>query len=397
VRICLVADVFPRLSETFVLDQALCLRDLGHAVEVLCRRDAWSTAAPAADVAALRARTRTWWGPARALERPVARLSPRWRHRASAALDLAAARRLARCDAVVAHFGYEGARVARLMRRVPGLPPLVTIFHGHDVATVAPEEIGALYADLFAHGARHLAVNAAFRDALVAAGAPADRTSVHHTGTRIDAIPFVPRAWGAAPRTLLSVARLTEKKGIAYALRALALVRTRRPDLDWRYTIVGDGELLAELEALAASLGLTDRVAFLGPQPSEAVRRRLAEAEIFLLPSVTAADGDAEGIPVSLMEAMAAGALVVSTAHSGIPELVTGGETGLLAPERDVAALADRLLAAADMPPARRAAMAAAARRRVERDFDVTRQTRALARMLEDLAAGGRSAVTRPP
>lgn len=388
-RICLVADVFPRLSETFVLDQALCLSARGHEVEVLCRRDAWRGAGLDGEAAVLQARTWTWWGPARGLDGTVARLSPRWRHRAGAALDLAAARRLARCDAIVAHFGYEGARVARLMRRVPGLPPLVTVFHGHDVATVAPDEIGRLYADLFAHGARHLAVNAVFRDALVAAGAPADRTAVHRSGTRIDAIPFVPRSRGAAPWTLLSVARLTEKKGIAYALRALGRVRDRRPDLDWRYAIIGDGELRGALEALCDSLGLADRVAFLGPRPSEAVRRRLAEADVFLLPSVTAANGDAEGVPVSLMEAMASGALVVSTVHSGIPELVAPGETGLLAPERDVEALAERLVEALSMDPARRAAMSRHARLRVEADFDVVRQTDALARLLAELVDEG--------
>ncbi|WP_349370905.1 glycosyltransferase [Salinarimonas sp.] len=384
-KICIVADEFPRLSETFVSDQALCLRERGHDVEVLCRRRAGGRGAIPEELRAAAPRTRTWWRAASPLDGAVARLPPRWRHRAGAALDLLSARRLSKVDVIVAHFGYEGARVARLMRRVNGLPPLVTIFHGHDVATVPPERIGALYADLFAHGARHLAVNAAFCAALVAAGAPAERMRVHHVGARLDHIPFAPRNRGKGPLNLLSVCRLTEKKGIAYALRALAVMKARRPQHDWRYRIIGDGEGRAELEALGRALRLDDRVTFLGSRPAATVRERLADAEVFLLPSVTARNGDAEGIPVSIMEAMASGALVVSTVHSGIPELVAAGETGLLAPERDVEALADRLIEAADMAPERRAAMARAARRRVEEDFDVMRQTEKLERELAAL------------
>lgn len=390
-RICIVADTFPSLSETFVVDQALCLLARGHEVEVLCQRANWSAGPASAAAGALAGRTRCWWGPASALGGVTARLSPRWKHRVGTALDLVSARRLSRCDVIVAHFGYAGVRVARLARRVRKLPPLVTIFHGHDVATVGPERLGSFYADLFAVGARYLTVNDAFRRMLVAAGAPDAHTRVHHLGARIDTIPFSPRRREGPPETLLSVCRLTEKKGLAYALQALAQVRRRDPAQPWRYRIVGDGEQRAELERASEALGLSDRVEFLGARSSEEVRRHLAEADVFLLPSLTAANGDAEGIPVSLMEAMASGAIVVSTVHSGIPELVTDGLSGLLAPERDADALAEKLSSLLRMPAAARAEIAAAARSRVEEGFDVRRQTETLERELTTLVEEARS------
>jgi colanic acid/amylovoran biosynthesis glycosyltransferase len=102
-----------------------------------------------------------------------------------------------------------------------------------------------------------------------------------------------------APVRLLTVARLTEKKGIGHALRAVARVRDRFPRL--RYDIVGDGPLGDGLRALSRSLGLEDRVTFHGARTEAFVRRTMREADVFLLPSVTAADGDQEGTPTVLL------------------------------------------------------------------------------------------------
>jgi colanic acid/amylovoran biosynthesis glycosyltransferase len=99
------------------------------------------------------------------------------------------------------------------------------------------------------------------------------------------------------------------------------------------------------------------------------VKERLARAHIFLLPSLTAADGDVEGVPVALMEAMAAGLIVVSSFHSGIPELVEDGRSGFLAPEGDAAGLAAHIRRIAD-DPGTWPAISLAARRRVETEFN---------------------------
>jgi colanic acid/amylovoran biosynthesis glycosyltransferase len=377
VKVCLVADTFPRLSETFVIQQAAGLAARGHEVGVLASALDRPGAARVPGLGACRAR----WGPLAPLAAKGAHLSDRMRHRMRVALDPLDRAFLRRYDIILAHFGYEGLRVAELAARHGPLPPLVTIFHGHDVATVRHDGAMALYRPLFARGALHLAVNRPFRDALIEGGAPAERTRVCHMGVATDEIPFLERV-AAGPVSILSVCRLTEKKGIADALRGLRELRGRRPELDWRYRIIGDGEQAGELRALAHALAIDDRVEFLGARPHEEVKRRLSEADVFLLPSVTAANGDAEGVPVSLMEAMASGALVVSTRHSGIPDLVEDGVSGFLAPERDPRALSVALEAAA--VPQDRAAVARAARRRVEAEFDLATQLDTL----EELLAG---------
>ncbi|MBK8161335.1 MAG: glycosyltransferase [Rhodospirillaceae bacterium] len=134
--------------------------------------------------------------------------------------------------------------------------------------------------------------------------------------------------------------RFVEKKGYSYSLRALALLRARRPDLSFMLNIVGDGPLRSEIEAEVSALDLHDVVHFHGSLAHSDALALLDKAAIFILPSITSKSGDMEGIPVSLMEAMARSVPVISTRHSGIPELVEDGISGLLTPERDVPALA---------------------------------------------------------
>ena len=181
---------------------------------------------------------------------------------------------------------------------------------------------------------------------------------------------------------MVSVARLVEKKGLAYALQAMARLVRQHPA--FAYTIVGDGPLRPELEALAADLGLSRRVRFAGWRGPEEVRRILAAGQIFIAPSVTADNGDAEGVPVAMMEAMAVGLPVLGTVHSGIPELVADGVSGYLVPERDADALAaqlERLLSS----PASWPVMGRAGRTRVEREFNIERLNDRLVARLEEI------------
>ncbi|MFW5642341.1 MAG: glycosyltransferase [Roseicyclus sp.] len=385
-RICVVAEKYPLLSETFVRAQVEGLAARGHEVEVLCSE-------AMADGPGGGPGVRRRWGVFAAANRPVGRAAPRLRHKAWRLMDRLDAGYLSGFDAVLAHFGYQGARVASALRGAPRAPPLVTIYHGHDVATVAHDGAMWIYDELFRTGALHLAVNDAFRRTLVAAGSPADRTLVHRMGISADAFAFRQRDWSERPLRILTVGRLTEKKGIACAIEALGHLARRHPQIDWRHEIVGTGELEEALHRQAAASPVAGRIAFLGARPHDEVRHRLDAAHIFLLPSVTAANGDAEGVPVSLMEAMSSGALVVSSAHSGIPELVEDGVTGFLAPERDAAALALRIAAAARVAEPGR--IARAAREKVGRDFDAARQMDRLEDLLAGLAPAARDA--QPP
>ena len=139
------------------------------------------------------------------------------------------------------------------------------------------------------------------------------------------------------------------------------------------------------MEAQAAKLGVSDRVRFTGGLPHARVQAELDAAHVFVLPSVTASDGDMEGVPVALMEAMAAGLPVLSTTHSGIPELIEHDASGLLAPERDPQQLAANMRALA-LAPQRWPAMGAAGAKRVRDEFDLKAWNDALYARLKALA-----------
>jgi glycosyltransferase involved in cell wall biosynthesis len=145
--------------------------------------------------------------------------------------------------------------------------------------------------------------------------------------------------------------------------------------------LVGDGPRRAEIEAMIEGAGLTGRVRTLGPRPRLEVVRLLSECDVFALPSVMAANGEREGIPVSLMEAMAMGVPVVSSRLSGIPELVESGVSGILVEPGDVSALSESLEKLA-RDPELRARLGEAGRMKVLRDFDLSRNVDRLAELL---------------
>jgi len=388
-RVGFVVGEFPLLSETFVVDQMAGLLARGFEVEVVCDRTKGDDRIDrqSEPMATLVARTQHWWRWAGGLSAFVRRLPPRLRYKASTVLDIVFARRLNRCDVIVAHFGQNGERAAALKKWKSLKPPIITIFHGADVAIPSRQAVLATqYAGLIKHGSLNLPVNDFFRRMLLEAGASQANTTVHHMGIDSREVSYRWESWEGSQLIVTTVCRLVEKKGVEFALRALASLTASHPQLDWRYDIVGDGPLRTDLETLAAELGLTARVTFLGSLPHMEVKRRLRMAHLFLLPSVTASDGDMEGIPVALMEAMAAGLIAVSTHHSGIPELIEDGETGLLAPERDVSVLAGKLAWAAEHPQECER-IALAARRKVEDDFNADVLNERFAQIVTQLAA----------
>ncbi len=177
--------------------------------------------------------------------------------------------------------------------------------------------------------------------------------------------------------TLLSVGRLVEKKGHRYLVEAVALLRQR--GIAARAVMVGDGPERPALVDLIARHQLQDTVHLHPPVTQTELRALLPEADLFVLPCVVAADGDRDGIPVSLMEAMAAGLPVVSTTVSGIPELVDE-TTGVLVPPRDAPALAAALAALLD-DPERRQRLGANGPLVVRERFDIAHSARQLAEL----------------
>jgi glycosyltransferase involved in cell wall biosynthesis len=178
---------------------------------------------------------------------------------------------------------------------------------------------------------------------------------------------------------ILSVGRLVEKKGLPCLVEACAQLRDW--GVDFACTIVGDGPQRSALERLIAVRGLQDVVELAGGLPQEELRDLWQMARVFVLPCTITRNGNRDGIPVALMEAMASGVPVISTAVSGIPELVESGVTGLLVPPDDAEALSQaisRLLA----DPGLATRLARAGRQRVEWEYNVIRNTRNKARLL---------------
>lgn len=385
---------FPTLSETFVVSQIEGLVARGHAVSILAdgpsdEGQAAGLAARVAGVAGI-----AYVTPRRGL---LARGFEGLPYRARRRLAAIAERRFCReNDVVVCNFGWTGAQVAQSVAGRSRRARLVTIFHGDDMSRSLKHAPPHPYAHLFQDADILASISEFWRARLLEMGAPASKVLVHHMGVDLDRLRFKPvRLRHGEAFQLVSVGRLVEKKGTEFALRALAQLRQHAPDLRFRLRILGDGPLRAQLEALRDDLELGPCVEFLGAQPHAAVTEALASADGFVLPSVVASDGDMEGIPVALMEAMAVGSPVVSTRHSGIPELIEHEVSGLLAAERDVGDLArqlERLMRDVEG----RATRARAARRTVEADFDQRRLDDDLERLLHRVAHGTPEIATAP-
>lgn len=406
-RIAIFAREFPAPSETFVLDQVTGLLDLGHEVTVFADRPSEdSPFQPEVTRHRLDEQTRYLRMPRGRTPRLL--LAPRvflrilvrrpdvalrclnvWRYgREALSLRLLYWSDMLyeekSFDIIHCHFGPVGNLAAKLRDAGAISGRLGTAFHGVDVSAYVRDRPD-YYRFLFEAGDLFLPVSEAWCQRLLALGCDPGRTVVHHMGVATECYPFRARRRDPnRPLRILTAGRMIEKKGIAYGLRAVATLKRRGVPV--RYTLVGDGALRDKLEDFARALGLGDTVTFLGWQDRAEVARHMDRSDLLLLPSVTASDGDQEGIPVTLMEAMASGLLVVATAHSGIPELVVHEQTGLLVRERDSEALAQalvRLIGSAEDWPA----MSHAARRRVLEHFEVRQLTAELVRLYEKPAS----------
>ncbi|RYL89861.1 colanic acid biosynthesis glycosyltransferase WcaL [Sporolactobacillus sp. THM7-4] len=246
-------------------------------------------------------------------------------------------------DLIHARFGLTGAELLNVKKEL-GIP-MLTSFHGFDLPTNVRtfDKYGGRLERLFQEGDAFTVTSNNMKKILVDFGCPENKIFVHHSGIDIEKFSFRTRKF---PKhgviTILSVGRLVEKKGMKYLIKAFSKVHKKYPRT--RLRIAGDGELRDELKAQVKQLKLKKAVTFLGGIPQEEVIKEMQKAHLFALTSKTASDGNQEGIPNVLKEAMASGLPVVSTRHAGIPELVRDGKSGFLVKERDTSAIARSLI-----------------------------------------------------
>lgn len=266
-------------------------------------------------------------------------------------------------DVLHAHFGFNGEAAISLQEKT-GLP-LVTSFYGVDASHYLDRP--AAFRKLFGVGDLFLALGDRMAERLVSAGCPKDRLRIQPLSIDLEVFAAPDRRPARHRRRILFCGRLVPKKGLATLFDAFDRLD---PDLDVELCVVGDGPLRAWCEERVA--GESERVHLAGRQSHEAVRDLMQDADLFVLPSETADDGDAEGTPTVLLEAQAMALPVVSTDHADIPSIVDHGRTGLLVPERDPESLAEAISTlVAD--PGRRDRMGVEGRRHVARNHDIRR------------------------
>jgi colanic acid/amylovoran biosynthesis glycosyltransferase len=394
-RIAVFTQGFPVVSETFILHQLTGLLDRGHEIDIYAETpgDGDVVHHP---VARYRLVDRTCYRPP--LSRRVAsrllgtaRLAVTEGRRAPAvtirSLDPFTLGRAAltgrllhqasplirrgcpRYDVIHAHFAATGLKAVQLRRIGAIAGPVLTTFHGVDVNVGKPAVLRRRFRALCEEGNLFTANTYFTADRAAAMGCPRDRIVKLPVGVRLGPDQFRPRTLDPGEAvTILTVARLVEKKGLEYGIRAVARLKAAHSSV--RYRIAGDGELRPRLQSLIRELDLESEVTLLGSRTMAQVAELYRSSHLFLLPSVTAGDGDMEGQGLVLQEAQAAGLPVVSTRHNGIPEGVRDGETGFLVPERDPAALAERLSYLVEHPEVW-PAMGRAGRALVEAEFDI--------------------------
>jgi glycosyltransferase involved in cell wall biosynthesis len=285
-----------------------------------------------------------------------------------------------------AHFGVEGVYALPLAERLD--IPLVTTFHGFDATLRTHVMLGSpawfryplLRRKLAREGDLFLCASSFIRDRLLATGFPESRTHIHYIGVDCGAIR--PRQDCEERPVILHVARLVEVKGTRHLLRAFATVARRYDGV--QLVIIGDGPLKRSLQALAASAGLSERVEFLGGRPHDEVLSWMRKAAMLVLPGIRTSTGREEGLGMVLLEAAATGLPVIGSRVGGIPECILEGRTGFLVPERDEAALAERMGELLEDTGKRRQ-MGTEGRALVERQFDIHRQTEALESLYDTL------------
>jgi glycosyltransferase involved in cell wall biosynthesis len=280
---------------------------------------------------------------------------------------------------VHAHFAGLAARTAYWIERFFGISFSFTA-HANDVFAPKPFEISL--GELIG-AARAVVTVSDFGVRFLREKYPGDAAKIHRVYNGIDLERFPRAEFNVRPAAIVSIGRLIEKKGFHDLIEACRILRER--GVEFRCEIIGEGPLERALHEQITAAGLTTVVTLTGPLPQGEVLKRLERSTLFVLPCVAEVGGGMDNLPTVVMEAMAAGLPVVSTALAGVPEMVQEGVTGFLVPERQPVALADalrRLLA----DPALARSLGEAGHERAAQLFAIEKSARALRNLFAQFA-----------
>ena len=273
------------------------------------------------------------------------------------------------------YFGHIAMLLRPLIRQWQ--KPSLVSFHGADVLVDMQKPAYRRATEEMLSLVRRVLVRSdSLRQAVIDLGCAPEKIEIQRAGIPLADFSFRERSIpGDAQWRLLQAGRLIEKKGLKTTLRAFARFQKEFPAA--RLTIAGEGPQLEELQSFARELQIDGAVDFVGFVSQEELRELLYSSHIFLHPSETGRDGNQEGVPNSMLEAMASGLPVFATRHGGIPEAIENNVSGMLANERDHRALGDGLIDCAK-DSTRLLAMGRAASESVAKNFSQTEQTRRL-------------------
>lgn len=385
-----VLKMYPRFSETFIVSEILAREAAGDRIEIFSLRPS-NDLRFHAELARVQApvtyidrpqKTSDLWenfrtaeaaGLAGALARNFTELTAATPDDAVQAINLAVALLQRNIRHIHVHFASAATSVARLASAITGIPfsftaHAVDIFH----ESVRSEDLR-----IKLEQAHHAVTISRYNFRYLRRLFPASTSRLHlvRNGLELARFPYRdPHPVGATVR-VAAVGRLVEKKGFQHLLPAAAELLEQGVHLDVR--IAGTGALAEEFQDTIERLRLTDHVQLIGPQTQDQIHELLRSSDVFMAPCVVGADGNADGMPTVLLEAMATGVPCIGTAVTGIPEVVRTGQTGILAKPGNPHALA-RAVQQLNSPGTDRVSMARNARTLIERDYDGRRQAEAL-------------------
>lgn len=366
-RIAVIVVRFPVLSETFILNQILGLIKRGHLVDIYTLYpqvlensklhpdvekyhliDRTNSVLNVPQNYCLRLLKAIWLLLTKGYKNPLAVLRSlnffRYgKEAASLKLFYLAIPAIGKTyDIIHCQFGHLGLAVMKLRELGLFQGKFIVCFRGGDISLYLQEHGNYVYNQLFNTADFFLPNCEYFKHRLLKLGCNANKLVVHPSGIDCNKFVFSPRYPPSDGKICIAMTgRLVEKKGTEYSIRAIAKLSKVKPNIE--FIIIGDGYLRSELEQLIQTLNVGNIIKLLGAKNQPEIIEILNQSHLFIAPSVTAENGDQEGIPNVLKEAICLGMPVISTYHSGIPELIINGVSGFLVPERDVDALYEKL------------------------------------------------------